>query len=72
MGANKKINQEDIRQFVTADLAAKIVTDTADLKKLKYNHSVTPLDNPASIRAKRRDVARLKTELNKRNNEKKA
>ncbi len=72
MGVNKKINHEDIRQFVTDDLVVKIATDTAELKRLEFNHAVTPLDNPVSIRAKRRDVARLKTELAKRNNEKKA
>lgn len=72
MGANKKLNQEDIKQFVTEDLVAKVATDTAELKRLEFNHAVTPLDNPLSIRAKRRDVARLRTELTKRNNEKKA
>ena len=66
MGANKKLNQEDIKQFVTADLVAKIATDNAELKKLKFNHAVTTLDNPLSIRAKRKDVARLLTELTAR------
>ena len=68
MGANKKSNQEDIKQFVTADLVSKIATETAELKKLEFGHAVTPLDNPLSIRAKRRDIARLATELTKRNN----
>jgi large subunit ribosomal protein L29 len=72
MGANKKLNHEDLRQFVTEDLVAKIHTDTAALKKLVFNHVVSPLDNPASIRAKRRDVARMQTELNRRKQEKKA
>lgn len=67
MGVNKKINHEDISQFVTDDLVAKIATDTAELKRLEFNHAVTPLDNPLSIRAKRKDVARLNTELTKRN-----
>lgn len=67
MGANKKLNQEDIKQFVAEDLVAKIATDSAELKRLEFNHAVTPLDNPLSIRAKRRDIARLKTELTKRN-----
>ena len=67
MGVNKKINHEDISQFVTDDLIAKIATDTAELKRLEFNHAVTPLDNPLSIRAKRKDVARLNTELTKRN-----
>ncbi len=67
MGANKKINQEDIKQFVAADLVSKIASDKAEVKRLEFNHAVTPIDNPMSIRAKRRDVARLLTELTKRN-----
>ena len=67
MGANKKINQEDIKQFVAADLVSKITSDKAEVKRLEFNHAVTPIDNPMSIRAKRRDVARLLTELTKRN-----
>ncbi len=72
MGVNKKINHEDIRQFVTEDLVAKIAADKAALEKLKFGHAVSSLDNPASIRAKRRDVARLITELAKRTKESKA
>jgi large subunit ribosomal protein L29 len=72
MGANKKLNKKDIQQFVTEDLVAKINSDTEELKRLKFNHAVSTLSNPASIRAKRRDVARLATELNKRKSENKA
>jgi large subunit ribosomal protein L29 len=72
MGVNKKINQEDIKQFVTADLVAKIAADRADLRKLKFNHAVSSLDNPQVIRARRRDVARLLTELTARKKENKA
>ena len=72
MGANKKLNHEDIRQFVTEDLVAKIAADKAALDKLKFSHAVSSLDNPASIRAKRRDVARLMTEMAKRTKESKA
>ncbi len=66
MGVNKKLNQEDIHQYVTEDLAAKIASSKADLKRLKFNHAVSTLGNPAEIRAKRRDVARLLTEDKKR------
>jgi large subunit ribosomal protein L29 len=72
MGANKKLNQKDIKQYVTADLISKIDTDQTELNKLKFNHAVTPLDNPVSIRAKRKDVARLMTELTARKKDKKA
>lgn len=72
MGANKKLNQEDIRQYVGDDLAAKIKTDSADLQRMKFGHAVSSLDNPLSIRAKRRDIARLLTEMNRRKKETKA
>ena len=72
MGINKKINHEDIKQFVTEDLVAKIASDKAELEKLKFNHAVTSLDNPGSIRVKRRDIARLVTELTNRKKQNKA
>ena len=72
MGVNKKIKKEDIKQFVTEDLVAKIASEREELKKLKFTHAVSTLSNPVSIRAKRRDVARLITELTKRNSTTKA
>jgi large subunit ribosomal protein L29 len=36
------------------------------LNKLKMNHAVSPLENPNKIKAYRRTVARLVTELHKR------
>lgn len=72
MGTNKKLNHKDITQFVTEDLVAKLNESKAELNKLTFNHAVTPIDNPLNIRAKRRDVARLLTELNSRKKENKA
>jgi len=72
MGANKKINHEDVKQFVTEDLVAKIASEKQELKRLEHNHAVSTLGNPLSIRAKRRDVARLLTELTNRKKENKA
>ena len=72
MGINKKINHEDIKQMVTEDLVAKIASDVNELNKIKFGHAVTTLDNPASIRVKRRDIARLNTELANRKKENKA
>lgn len=69
MGANKKINQEDIRQYVGEDLNAKIKTEKADMQRMKFGHAVSSLDNPLSIRAKRRDIARLITEQTRRKKE---
>jgi large subunit ribosomal protein L29 len=72
MGVNKKLNHEDIRQYVTDDLVSKIEAEKAELKKLEFTHAVSTLDNPAGIRTKRRDIARLLTELANRKKENKA
>ena len=44
-------------------LKAKIAEDELRLKKVSFAHSVTPLENPVSMRLLRRDIARLKTAL---------
>ncbi len=49
-----------------ADLNAKIKEDELRLKKLSFAHAISPLENPQSIRLLRRDVARLKTALRKK------
>jgi large subunit ribosomal protein L29 len=48
-----------------ADLTAKIKEDELRMKKLTFAHAISPLENPQSIRALRRDIARLKTQLRK-------
>ena len=49
-----------------ADIKAKIVEDELRLKKMHFAHAITPLVNPMSIRALRKDISRLKTEIKKR------
>lgn len=48
------------------DLTARIQEDEQRLKKLQFAHGISPLENPMSVRQLRKDIARLKTELNKR------
>jgi large subunit ribosomal protein L29 len=52
-----------------ADLNSRIQEDELRLKKLQFAHSISPLENPVSIRGLRRDIARLKTALKKRKEE---
>jgi large subunit ribosomal protein L29 len=48
------------------DLRARIKEDEMRMKKLTFAHAITPLENPMSIRDIRRDLARMKSELRKR------
>ena len=49
-----------------SDLTARIKEDELRLKKLEFAHAISPLESPITIRNLRRDVARLKTELKKK------
>jgi large subunit ribosomal protein L29 len=57
---------KSIKDLNVADLKAKISEDQLRLKKLEFAHAISPLENPMNIRGLRRDVARLKTELKKK------
>lgn len=48
------------------DLSARIKEDEMRLKKLEFAHAISPLENPMTIRNLRKDLARLKTELKKK------
>ena len=57
---------KEIRELETKDLAERIEESVAKYNQMKLNHSITPLENPSQIKAVRRDIARMKTELRQR------
>ncbi len=63
---SKKVDfQKSLTGLSEADLVARIQEDELRLKKLSFAHAIAPLENPQSIKALRRDIARLKTQLRK-------
>ena len=60
------MKKEAIREMSTDDLRERLQQMEKDYLQLRINHSVTPLDNPAQITADRRMIARVKTELRRR------
>lgn len=61
---SKKIEfVKSLQDLSVSDLKARIQEDELRLKKLEFAHAISPLENPMSIRALRKDVARLKTLL---------
>ena len=58
--------KKSIQSLSDQDLQARIKEDEMRLKKLEFAHALSPLENPMSIRNLRREVARLKTELEKK------
>lgn len=61
--SNKNDFRNSLKEMKETDLKARIEEDELRIKKLKFAHAVSPLENPMSIRDIRKDLARLKTEL---------
>jgi len=65
--ANKTYDfNKELKGLSAADLTVRISEDQLRLKKLEFAHAISPLENPMSIRGLRKDIARLKTELKKK------
>jgi large subunit ribosomal protein L29 len=60
------MKQADISQLSLSDLREKVKEEKGVLAKLKLNHAVSPIENPAKITDSRKTVARLNTELRKK------
>lgn len=63
------MKQQDLSKLSVENLKAELASTTEMLTKLKIGHKVTPLENPIQIRDVRRSIARLNTELKKRENQ---
>jgi large subunit ribosomal protein L29 len=62
---SKKVDfVNSLKDLNETDLTARIQEDELRLKKLEFAHAISPLENPMSIRALRKDIARLRTALN--------
>ncbi|HLL44129.1 MAG TPA: 50S ribosomal protein L29 [Segetibacter sp.] len=66
MGNKKFEFNKGLLDLNETDLKARIEEDELRIKKLEFAHAISPLENPMSIRALRRDLARLKTALKNR------
>ena len=53
-------------EMSTEEIKERLGSETTMLTKLKMNHSVSPLENPLKIRYMRKTIARMHTELRKR------
>ena len=57
---------KEVREFDTKDLQEKLETEVAKYNQMKLNPAISPLQNPSEIKATRRTIARMKTELRSR------
>ncbi len=56
----------ELQDYSDADLQSELDQTEAQFKKLKFDHAIKGLENPLVLREVRRDLARLKTEIRRR------
>jgi large subunit ribosomal protein L29 len=56
----------EIKDLSTQELMDKIAAEKENLVRLKLNHAVSPLENPSQLKAIRKNIARMNTELSLR------
>ncbi|MDR0686114.1 MAG: 50S ribosomal protein L29 [Dysgonamonadaceae bacterium] len=56
----------EIRDLTTGELKERIEVEVRAYEQKKINHSISPLDSPATITRSRREIARMRTELRQR------
>jgi len=64
------MKNSEIRQMTDKELIERVEEEKLRLTKMKMNHAISPLENPNQIPALRKDIARLKNEIRRRELEK--
>jgi large subunit ribosomal protein L29 len=60
------MKNSEIKALNDDELNQKLVSEQEAYKKLRFAHAVSPIENPMKIRAARKTIARLNTELRAR------
>ncbi|MEZ4935802.1 MAG: 50S ribosomal protein L29 [Saprospiraceae bacterium] len=56
----------ELQEFNDADLQTELEGIEAEYHKMRFDHNVKGLDNPMEMKELRKDIARLKTEIRRR------
>ncbi len=60
------MKNSEIRELTTKELIEKLEDEKSLLVRMRLNHAVSPLDNPNKLGESKKLIARLKTEVRKR------
>ncbi|MCH8546176.1 MAG: 50S ribosomal protein L29 [Cryomorphaceae bacterium] len=63
------MKQSEVKQLSTQDLHDRVFEEKRELNRLNMTHAVSPLENPMVLRSKRRTIARLMSEITRRERE---
>lgn len=57
---------QKLQEMSDADLKSELAETSAQYQRLKFDHAIKGLENPIGLREVRRDIARIKTEMRRR------
>ena len=57
------MKQSEIKGLSLEELTSKLAVEKDNYGKLKFAHSITPIENPMKIREARKLIARIQTEI---------
>ena len=60
------MKQQQVREASTEELQEELVKSKKAYSELRMAHSLSPLENPMQLRSMRKSIARIATELTKR------
>ena len=63
------MKQQEVIKLSNDELKEQLVENKKKFNELKMAHAVSPLENPIEIKAIRKSIARILTELIKRDNQ---
>ncbi|MEN8198845.1 MAG: 50S ribosomal protein L29 [Thermodesulfobacteriota bacterium] len=60
------MKMSELRTMSSEDLQKKLVSLKEEVSNLSFQHKIRPLENSASIKALRKDIARINTLFNEK------
>ena len=63
------MKQQEVVKLSNDELKEQIIENKKKFNELKMAHAVSPLENPIQIKAVRKSIARIMTELTKRDSQ---
>lgn len=58
-----KMKNEELKGLNIDELKSKLDSEKDNLRRLKFAHAITPLENPMKLKESRKLIARINTEI---------
>jgi large subunit ribosomal protein L29 len=60
------MKNSEIKALSSEELNERLKTERSNMQNLRFAHAISPLENPMKIREAKRSIARLNTEVRRR------